>query len=155
MTGRSSNLEIKSLAQAGALLDEARLGLIRALGEGESAAGLARRLGLPRQRVNYHLRELERAGLVEAVGERRRGNCTERLLRPVARAFVLAPGVLGEGGGSEVAVRFAGEADRRAFMEDAAAELARLAREYEDAAGAVEARVRVWASGDGGAPPAR
>ena len=37
------------------------------------------RVGLPRQLVNYHLRTLERHGLVELVEERRKGNVMERI----------------------------------------------------------------------------
>jgi len=61
----------------------------------DSAAGLARQLGVPRQRLNYHLRELEKEGLVEPVEERRKGNCTERIVRAVARTYVISPEVLG------------------------------------------------------------
>jgi DNA-binding transcriptional ArsR family regulator len=86
--------------QAGALLDPTRRELLERLREPDSAAGLARRMRLPRQRLNYHLRELERAGLVECVGERRKGNCTERLMRATARAFVISPAVLGSLGSS-------------------------------------------------------
>ena len=39
--------------------------------EPRSAATLAQRVGLSRQKVNYHLRELERHELVELVEERR------------------------------------------------------------------------------------
>ena len=35
-----------------------------------SAAGLAKRIGIPRQKLNYHIRQLEKQGLVEEVGER-------------------------------------------------------------------------------------
>ena len=42
---------------------------------------LAAAIGLPRQKVNYHLRALERHGLVELVQERRKGNVTERRCR--------------------------------------------------------------------------
>jgi predicted ArsR family transcriptional regulator len=59
--------------------------LLDELDEPESAAGLAARLGLPRQKVNYHLRELERDGLVELVEERRRRGFVERRLRSTAR----------------------------------------------------------------------
>ena len=52
-------------------------------------------LGLSRQRVNYHVRALERAGLVELVEERRRRGCTERILATRADAFVVDPAVLG------------------------------------------------------------
>ena len=62
----------------------------------DSASGLARRLRLPRQRVNYHLKVLETAGLVELVEERRKGNCLERVVRATARAFVISPEALGE-----------------------------------------------------------
>lgn len=60
-----------------------------------SAATVARQLGIPRQKVNYHLRELEKSRLVELVEERRRGNCTERLLRARAASYVLSNETLG------------------------------------------------------------
>ena len=34
-------------------------------------------------------------GLLEAVGERKRRNCTERLVRAVARSYVISPSTLG------------------------------------------------------------
>jgi DNA-binding transcriptional ArsR family regulator len=83
-----------------AALDPVRQQLLVHLVEPDSAAGLARRLRLPRQRLNYHLRALEDAGLVELVEERRKGNCLERVLRATARSFVISPealGVLGPG----------------------------------------------------------
>jgi DNA-binding transcriptional ArsR family regulator len=83
--------------RAGALLDPERRRLVEALRDrSDSAAGLARRLGESRQRLNYHLRALEEAGVVELEEERRRGNCIERVLRVVARRFVLDPGALGD-----------------------------------------------------------
>jgi DNA-binding transcriptional ArsR family regulator len=80
---------------AAALLDPVRQQLLANLTQPDSASGVARRLKLPRQRVNYHLRELERAGLVELVEERRKGNCMERVVRATARAFVISPDALG------------------------------------------------------------
>lgn len=80
---------------AAALLQPDRLRLLRELAEPDSASGLARRLRLPRQRVNYHLRELEREGLVELVTERKKGNCIERVVRASARGYVVSPEVLG------------------------------------------------------------
>ena len=80
---------------AAALLDPVRQQLLAHLAEPDSATGLARRLQLPRQRVNYHLRALESAGLVELVEERRKGNCTERVVRATARTFVISPEALG------------------------------------------------------------
>ncbi len=85
---------------AAAVLDPIRQQLLAQLAEPDSAAGLARRLRLPRQRINYHLRALEAAALVELVEERRKGNCLERVVRATARSFVISPealGVLGPG----------------------------------------------------------
>ncbi len=47
--------------------------------------------GLPRQKVNYHLKALERHGLVELVEERRKGNVNERMLRATAESYVISP----------------------------------------------------------------
>lgn len=80
---------------AAVLLDPVRQLLLAHLSEPDSASGLARRLRLPRQRVNYHLRTLEQAGLVELVEERRKGNCLERVVRATARAFLISPEALG------------------------------------------------------------
>ncbi len=81
---------------AAALLDPVRLRLVEALGEeGDSATGVARRLGLPRQKVNYHLRELEKLGLVGLVEERRKGNCVERIVRARATTYAMDPSMLG------------------------------------------------------------
>jgi hypothetical protein len=79
--------------------------LLEALTDPDSAAGLGRRLGLPRQRLNYHLRELERCGLVECIDERRKGNCTERILRATARSFVISPEALGALGATPAAAQ--------------------------------------------------
>jgi DNA-binding transcriptional ArsR family regulator len=101
----ASHLEIvRRPEQAGLILAASRRRLLEALGQPDSAAGVARRLGLPRQRVNYHLRLLEREGLVEPVEERRKGNCVERVVRTTAKAFFISPEALGpigvQGGGT-------------------------------------------------------
>jgi len=81
--------------RAATLLDPLRLRLLERLRQPDSASGLARRLRLPRQKVNYHLRELEKAKLVELVEERRKGNCIERVVRATAVSYVIDPGALG------------------------------------------------------------
>lgn len=81
--------------QAQAMLHPLRLAIVEQLAEPDSASGLARRLDLPRQKINYHLRELEAQGLVEFVEERRKGNCVERIVRASARSYLIDPGVLG------------------------------------------------------------
>jgi len=86
---------IDSPETAATALRGTRRTFLAALTEPASAAGLARRLGLPRQRLNYHLKVLEQCGLLECVEERRKGNCTERVLRATARSFVISPDALG------------------------------------------------------------
>ena len=81
-------------AAAGACLDPVRARLLAELAEPGSATMLAGRVGLARQKVNYHLRELERHGLIELVEERKKGNVTERVLRATALAYVISPAVL-------------------------------------------------------------
>lgn len=81
-------------AAAEVSLDPVRARLLAELAEPGSATTLAQRLGQPRQKVNYHLRALERHGLVELVAERRKGNCTERVLRATAASYVISPAVL-------------------------------------------------------------
>jgi DNA-binding transcriptional ArsR family regulator len=87
---------VRDPQRVAAILDPEGRRLIEALRDApDSASGLARRLGESRQRLNYHLRALENAELVELKEERRRGNCVERVLRVVAKRFVIDPAVLG------------------------------------------------------------
>src|SRR6266540_2679194 len=78
-------------AAAEVALDPVRARLLAELAEPGSATTLAARVGLPRQKVNYHLRTLERHGLIQLVEERKKGNVTERFLRAAAIAFVISP----------------------------------------------------------------
>jgi DNA-binding transcriptional ArsR family regulator len=87
---------IEDPAAAEASLDPVRVRLLSALSEPGSATILAARAGLSRQQANYHLRALERHGLVELVEERRKGNCTERVLRATAASFVISPTALAD-----------------------------------------------------------
>jgi DNA-binding transcriptional ArsR family regulator len=75
-------------------LDPIRTRLLSELAEPGSASTLAARLGLTRQKVNYHLRALERVGLIELHEERRRGNMTERVMSATASSYVISPAAL-------------------------------------------------------------
>ncbi|MFD4644130.1 ArsR/SmtB family transcription factor [Lentzea sp. NPDC058436] len=75
-------------------LDPVRARLLAELVEPGSATMLAAKVGLPRQKVNYHLRTLEQHGLVELVEERRKGNVNERLLQATAASYVISPTAL-------------------------------------------------------------
>lgn len=85
---------IEDPAAAEASLDPMRARLLAELAEPASAATLAAKVGLPRQKVNYHLKTLERHGLVELVEERRKGNVNERVMRATAASYVISPTAL-------------------------------------------------------------
>ncbi|MFF5987365.1 ArsR/SmtB family transcription factor [Prauserella flavalba] len=82
-------------AAAVVALDPMRARLLAELHEPASAATLAARVGLTRQKVNYHLRQLEAHGLVEVAETRTWGGLTERLLVATAAGYVVAPEPLG------------------------------------------------------------
>ncbi|MDQ2584556.1 ArsR/SmtB family transcription factor [Saccharothrix yanglingensis] len=85
---------IEDPAAAEVSLDPVRVRLLAELAEPNSATTLAAKVGLPRQKVNYHLRTLERHGLVELAEERRKGNMTERVMRATAASYVISPTAL-------------------------------------------------------------
>lgn len=80
---------------ARALMQPLRARVLEGLAEPGSAAGVARKLGVVRQKVSYHLQKLEEEGLVELVEERRKGNCVERIVRATARAYLVSAQALG------------------------------------------------------------
>ena len=82
-------------ARAASMLHPMRLRILDALREPGSASTVARQLGMPRQKVNYHLRELEKAGFLEEIEQRRSGNCIERIVRAKATHYLINPEVLG------------------------------------------------------------
>ncbi|OCT14730.1 ArsR family transcriptional regulator [Paenibacillus pectinilyticus] len=81
---------IESPEQATVLLNPLRSEIIAQLLEPGSAAEVARTLGETAQRINYHLKALEKAGLVTRVGTRQVRNLVEVLYRSIAKTFVLA-----------------------------------------------------------------
>ena len=82
--------QLREPEQIQALAHPLRLDVIAALEQPDSAAGVARNIGRPRQQVNYHLKELARVGLVQSAGERRKGNFIEQLYQAIARRFVVS-----------------------------------------------------------------
>ncbi|HEY7136528.1 MAG TPA: helix-turn-helix domain-containing protein [Acidimicrobiia bacterium] len=93
MTGARVHV-VDSLEALQVLGHPMRVRILEALREPASAASVARALGEGRQRVNYHLKELERVGLVEAAGTQRVGNFVETRYRAAGNAFVVAPEVV-------------------------------------------------------------
>ena len=82
-------------AAATVALDPMRSRLLFELSAPASAATLAARVGLARQKVNYHLNALEAHGLVQLAEERKWGGLTERLLVASAASYVVSPSALG------------------------------------------------------------
>ena len=82
-------------AAAVVALDPIRARLLAELAQPGSAASLAGRVGLARQKVNYHLRTLEAHGLVRPVEERRWGGLVERRMVATAASYVVSPAALG------------------------------------------------------------
>lgn len=72
-------------------LSDVRRDILSALDEPDSATGLSGALGMSRQKVNYHMRALESAGLVELLAERPRRGLTERIMRRTADVVLVDP----------------------------------------------------------------
>jgi DNA-binding transcriptional ArsR family regulator len=82
-------------AAAAVALEPVRSRLLAELAQPASAATLATRVGLARQKVNYHLRALEAHGLVQVASTRQWGGLTERLLVASAASYLVSPLALG------------------------------------------------------------
>ena len=85
-------------AAAATALEPIRSRLLAELAKPASAATLAARLGMARQKVNYHLRALEAHELVRVARTRKWGGLTERLLVASASSYVVSPEALGPAG---------------------------------------------------------
>ncbi|WP_321477253.1 helix-turn-helix domain-containing protein [uncultured Paludibaculum sp.] len=82
-------------AAAAVALGPVRSRLLSELGEPASAAALAARMGMPRQKINYHLHALEAHQLIEVADKRQWGGLTERRMVAVAASYVVSPGAMG------------------------------------------------------------
>jgi DNA-binding transcriptional ArsR family regulator len=90
------DLEVIEVPAAAAIaLDPIKTRLLAELAAPASAAALAGRVGLTRQKANYHLRALEDHKLVQPAQERRWGGITERLMVASASSYVVSPAALG------------------------------------------------------------
>jgi hypothetical protein len=86
---------VRNAAPAYSLLHPIRRRILEALREPDSASGVARRLRLPRQVVNYHVGEMARAQLLLPAGRRQRRNFKDRCYVASARGYLLSPEILG------------------------------------------------------------
>lgn len=115
-------------AAAAVALEPVRSRLLAELAQPASAAALASRVGLARQKVNYHLRALEAHGLVQQAGTRRWGGITERLLVASAGSYLVSSEALGPAGA---------DPERRADRLSASYLIALAARVVREVAGLV------------------
>jgi hypothetical protein len=88
-------LVIDDPAAAVVALEPIRSRLLAELAAPASAATLATRLGIARQKINYHVRTLEAHGLVHEAETRQWGGLTERRLVANAASYVVSPSALG------------------------------------------------------------
>jgi hypothetical protein len=94
-TARDDLGVVTTPARAATLLKPLRLRILAHASAPASASTIAAALNLPRQRVNYHVRELARAGFLRKAGRAQKRGLTEQRYVVSARSYVLAPGVLG------------------------------------------------------------
>lgn len=83
------------------LLKPLRLELLRRMGQPRTCGQLGRLVGETSQKVYYHVKALEGAGLVERVGERRINGISEGEYQARAWSYWLAPELVGQVGGAE------------------------------------------------------
>lgn len=115
-------------AAAAVALEPVRSRLLAELAQPASAAALAARVGIPRQKVNYHLRALEEHGLVRVADTRRWGGITERMLVASAASYLVSAEALGPAGA---------DPERRADRLSASYLMALAARVVREVAGLV------------------
>ncbi|MGH3945619.1 MAG: ArsR/SmtB family transcription factor [Pseudonocardiaceae bacterium] len=89
---------IENPAAAAVALDPMRARLLAELAEPGSAGALALRIGISRQKLNYHLRTLEAHGLLELTEERKRGGIIERVMQATAASYIVSPAALADAG---------------------------------------------------------
>ncbi|MCB9517033.1 MAG: aminopeptidase [Candidatus Latescibacteria bacterium] len=92
--------------QIASLAHRDRLAILRTLGEEpRTGADLARELGLPANRVHYHLNHLLERRLIEEVGKGRKLWKEERLFRSAARHYIVDPALGGDATAADAAIK--------------------------------------------------
>lgn len=92
-------LFVEVAGQAGALLHPLRIEVLRRLAEPRSCPQIARELSETTQKIYYHVKILESAGLVERVDERRVRGILEGVYQARAKSYWLSPQLVGRLGG--------------------------------------------------------
>jgi len=85
---------VEEAEELAALAHPLRVRILDVLRTPASAATVARAVGQSRQNVNYHLKELERTGLVHRAGQQQKGNFVETLFESAAPTILISPRAL-------------------------------------------------------------
>lgn len=96
-------LYIEAVEQAGALLHPIRIDLLKRMDEPRTCPDLASIFDTSPQKIYYHVKALENAGLIEKVEERRVRGAVEGYYQAKARSYWLAPHLVGQIGGGRAA----------------------------------------------------
>ena len=100
MSSRTAGLPLVEIIRdpetARIALKRPRPKLLAVLREPGTSTTLASRFGLKRQRIAYHLRQLEDVGLLRRVGERKRRGAVEHVVQATAQRYLLSPNLLGD-----------------------------------------------------------
>ncbi|NIP51249.1 MAG: helix-turn-helix transcriptional regulator, partial [Phycisphaerae bacterium] len=87
---------VDSVEQAESLLKPQRIELLNAMGEARTCPELAEQFGRSPQQIYYHIKALEKVGLVEKVAEKRVRGTVEGHYQAAARTYWLAPQLVGQ-----------------------------------------------------------
>lgn len=90
--------DLQTIAQsdrAAVLMNPLRLRILSLAQAPTSSTELGRQLGLSRQKVNYHVKELMNAEFLQEAGQIRKRNMIEQRYVATAMAYVISPQVLG------------------------------------------------------------
>jgi predicted ArsR family transcriptional regulator len=94
-------LYIEAVEQALTLLHPLRIDLLKQMDVPRTCPELAKQFGTTPQKIYYHVKALEKADLVERVGERQVRGAVEGSYQARARSYWMAPSLVGQIGGSQ------------------------------------------------------
>jgi DNA-binding transcriptional ArsR family regulator len=86
---------LERLDQAAVLLKPGRLEILRLLAEPRSCTDVGAQLEQPPQKVYYHVKRMEEAGLVDLVSERRVRGIVEGIYQAAGASYWLSPELVG------------------------------------------------------------
>ncbi|HEX8228341.1 MAG TPA: helix-turn-helix domain-containing protein [Chloroflexia bacterium] len=96
-------LYIEQVEQATTLFKPMRVEILKQMGEPRTCSELAAHFGESPQKIYYHVKAMEKAGLVVKTGERRVRGTVEGFYQAKARTYWLAPHLVSQVGGERLA----------------------------------------------------